>query len=265
MLMIKSHRRADPLPRKPASTALREHGASCAGVIGSLPYLLPALLPAVLLAVLLAVSGCTSFSQVYHFQSAASGSDLPNFFRVKVEGDAQTAKARFLAGFYDERAVDLYFSEIKSNGSELRKLFSNDLKAPGEDTVIKPLTPDQGRGTFVMIFSTNPKAVADTIGNFAESQVVADALTNLINRREVDAARLLTAGAGVADQSATAIAEELLALLPTDIGTPEAPAALERRYRRALEAISRQTGGPQSFADLAAARTWLGRPASAAK
>jgi hypothetical protein len=215
------------------------------------------LLPLPLLMVML--GGCTSFSQTYHFQSGGAGGDLPNFFRVKVEGDAQTAKTRFLAGFYDERAVDLYFNEVKSTSNgELRKLFDTQT-APGESTPIKPLTPEQGRGTFVMIFSTNPKAVADTIGNFAESQVVADALTNIFNKREVEAARLLTAGRAVGDLSATAIADELAALLPTDSGSVDSAAALERKYRRALEAISRQTGGPQTFADLAAAKAWLGR------
>lgn len=209
---------------------------------------------------LYALCGCTSFSQTYHFQSGSSGGGQPNFFRVKVEGNAQTAKARFLAGFYDERAVDLYFNEIKSTtNGDLRKLFENNHKAPGEDTTIKPLTPEQGRGTFVMFFSTDPKAVADTIGNFAESQVVADALTNILNKREVEAARMLTAGRSVGDLSATAIADELAALLPSDTGTPPTPAVLERGYRRALEAISSQTGGPQSFADLAAAKAWLGR------
>jgi len=207
----------------------------------------------------LALAACTNFSQVYHFQTAARSGEVPNFFRVKVEGSAQTAKARFLAGFYDERAVDLYFNETKSTtDGELRKLFPDGLKAPGEAAALTPLTPELGRGNFVMIFSTNPKAVADTIGNFADQQLVADAITNLVNRRDVDAARVLTATSGTDDQAANALAEELLALLPAD-GSSEAPAALERRYRRALEAISRHVGGPQSFADFAAAGAWLGR------
>lgn len=137
-------------------------------------------------------SGCTSFQQTYHFQSSA-GDGTVNFFRVRVEGDAQTAKTRYLAGFYDERAVDLFFNELKSTGDDLRPIFVTGQKAPGEDAALKPLTPDKGKGTFVMIFSTNPKAVADTIGAFAESQVVSDALTNLVNRRDVQAARVLTA------------------------------------------------------------------------
>ncbi|WIV97478.1 hypothetical protein [Kinneretia aquatilis] len=202
---------------------------------------------------------CTSFKQVYHFQSGGATAEQPNFFRVVVSGSAQTAKARFLAGFYDERAVDLYFNEIRSPDGELRTLFPLNQKAPGEDTVLKPLSPETGKGTFVMIFSTNPKAVADTIGNFAESQLVADALTNILNKREVEAARILTATRSASDSGANAAADELAAILPADSGAPADAATLERNYRRALEAISRQTGGPQSFADMVAARAWLGR------
>lgn len=205
------------------------------------------------------LAACTSFKQVYHFQSGGSGQDLPNYFRVTVKGNAQTAKARFLAGVYDERAVDLYFNEIKATTSDVRTLFPNDLKAPGEDSVLKPLSPDLGKGTFVMIFSTNPKAVADTIGNFAESQVVADAFTTILNKKEVEAARVLTATRTVGDAAVNAAAEELKAILPADAAVAPDGAVLERSYRRALEAISRQTGGPQSFADLASARAWLGR------
>ena len=214
------------------------------------------------LAALVGLSGCTNFNQLYHFQSSAGDGGV-NYFRVRVTGDAQTAKARYVAGFYDERAVDLYFNELKSSGNDIRPIFPEGLKAPGEDAVIKPLSPDKDRGTFVMIFSTNPKAVADTIGSFADSQVVADSLTNLINKRDVEAARILTATQGVAAAGATAVADELAAILPTTASAaapgPAASTPLTRTYLRALESISRETGGPPSFADFAAAKAWLGR------
>jgi hypothetical protein len=208
---------------------------------------------------ILVSAGCTSFSQTYHFQSEPAANGVPNFFRVRVEGDAQTVRARFLAGFYDERAVDLFFNELKSSDKDIRKLFEDNQKAPGEDTVIKPLTPDRSRGTFVMIFSTNPKAVADTIGNFAESQVVADSITNLVNKRDIEAARQLTAGAATAAKTADAVFDELAALLPANSDTPPPADALKRSCLRALEAMARQTGGPQSLASFDAAKAWLGR------
>lgn len=210
---------------------------------------------------LVQLAGCAGFSQVYHFQSAPGADGVPNFFRVKVDGDAQTARARFLAGFYDERAVDLYFNEVKSGNGDIRKVFEDNQKEPGDtNSVIKPLTPDGARGSFVMIYSTNPKAVADTIGSFAESQVVAEALTNLLNKKEVEAARLLTANRGVHDAASTALADELASLVPAapaDGVIPPSKDALTRTYLRALEVISRNTGGPASFADLAAAKAWL--------
>jgi hypothetical protein len=219
------------------------------------------ILVATVAAMALTLAGCTGFSQVYHFQSAPASDGVPNFFRVKVEGDAQTARARFLAGFYDERAVDLYFNEVKSGNGEIRKLLEDNQKEPGDaGVVIKPLSPDAMRGSFVMIFSTNPKAVADTIGSFAESQLVAEALTNLLNKKEVEAARLLTAAQGSQDAVTTALASELAALVPAAPAEGTAPPskeALTRTYLRVLEVISRQSGGPASFADLAAAKAWL--------
>lgn len=207
------------------------------------------------------LSGCAGFSQVYHFQSAPASDGVPNFFRVKVDGDAQTARARFVAGFYDERAVDLYFNEVKSSTADIRKIFEDGQKEPGDsNAVIKPLTPDAARGSFVMIFSTNPKAVADTIGSFADSQLVAEALTNLLNKKEVEAARILTANRGVNDAVTTALAEELAALVPAAPAGNAAPPSKEeltRTYLRALEAISRHAGGPATFSDLPAAKAWL--------
>jgi hypothetical protein len=207
------------------------------------------------------LAGCTGFSQVYHFQSAPAADGVPNFFRVKVEGDAQTARARFLAGFYDERAVDLYFNEVKTGNGDIRKLFENNQKEPGDaNTVIKPLTPDGARGSFVMIFSTNPKAVADTIGSFADSQLVAEALTNLLNKKEIEASRLLTATRGANDAVSTALADELAAIVPAapaDNLAPPSKEVLTRQYLRVLEVVSRHSGGPASFADIAAARAWL--------
>jgi hypothetical protein len=202
--------------------------------------------------------GCTSFSQVYHFQSQPSApGSAPNYFRVRVTGDAQTAKTRYVAGFYDERAVDLYFNETRSGNGEIRPIFVDSQKLPGEQGNVKPLTPDNAKGTFVMIFSTNPKAVADTIGAFAESQAVTEAFTNIVNRRDVEAARLVSAGQPSADLAAAAVNTELASLIPVASDTPAATAPLKRTYLRTLEAIARQTGGPSSFADFAAARAWL--------
>ena len=136
------------------------------------------------------LSGCfTTFREDHYFQSITKRDDkATNYFRLRVEGHAAFSSARYVAGYYDERAVDLFFNELKRVPGEeanIRPIFPDTLVNPGTGEKITPLTPSKDHGAFVMILSTNAKAVADTIGSFAESQVVADAMTNLANRSEI--------------------------------------------------------------------------------
>src|SRR5438132_3275792 len=62
------------------------------------------------------VSGCvTTFHEDHYFQSASSRSGhATNYFRLQVDGWAAFSSARYISGYYDERAVDLFFNEIKT-------------------------------------------------------------------------------------------------------------------------------------------------------
>jgi hypothetical protein len=136
------------------------------------------------------LAGCTaSVRETHYFASFKNDSDTPskpvNFFRLNVEGGAQFSSARYLAGFYDERAVDLFFNEIRSNDSNKSILFKADLKDPGSDVTIKPLSPSTGNGAFVLVMSTSADSIANAIGSFAESEMVAEAITNLIAKEKI--------------------------------------------------------------------------------
>lgn len=72
---------------------------------------------------------------------------------------------------------------------------------------------------------------------------------------------MLSAGAATAAKTADALFDELAALLPADSDAVAPAKSLRRSYLRALEAIARHTGGPQSLADMNAAKAWLGRTA----
>ena len=91
----------------------------------------------------------------------------------------------FRADYFDERAIALFFNELKSTPE--RKLFDESVRLPGAaaGTSFEPLSPTEANGAFVLIMSTNADAIASTIGSFAESQVVADALTRIVNRDRV--------------------------------------------------------------------------------
>jgi hypothetical protein len=210
----------------------------------------------------LVFAGCvTTFHEDHFFQSVSSrGGRATNYFRVRVDGHASLSTARYISGYYDERAVDLFFNEVKSN--ETLKLFESDSVEPGSTDKIKPLSPDDKHGALVMILSTNAKAVTDAIGQFAESQVTADALTNLLNRREILDAQRASARLSPEVERANAVSAELTALFAA-IPAPTAPALAppapqtEAAYVRILNAIAAALGSTQSFSTIGDAATWF--------
>src|SRR4051812_49182226 len=90
-------------------------------------------------------AGCASFHEEHYFQTADKSGTPLNFFRVRVDGNAGLTRLRYLSGYYDERAVDLYFNEVKSPGQgpdvDIQPLFLAGQKSPGTEEVIKPLEP----------------------------------------------------------------------------------------------------------------------------
>ena len=221
---------------------------------------LSAILILALLSLLL--SGCvTSFHEDHFFQSISSRTGrATNYFRVRVDGQATLSAARYISGYYDERAIDLFFNEIKSG--EPPKLFEQDLMEPGGTEKLKPLSPDDKHGVLVMVLSTNAKAVTDAIGQFAESQVVADSLTNLVNRRDIQEAQRAKASTGPDVEKANAVAAELGRLfgaIPAPTPPATAPAAKEAQdaYVRVLNAIAAALGSTQSFTTIQEADAWL--------
>ena len=129
------------------------------------------------------IISCTAFKEDHYFQSVGrKNGKATNYFKLEVKGGAQLSQARYIAGYYDERAVDLYFNELKkvSNGEEfIQPIFPDDLTEPGTNEIIGPLSPDDHKGAFVMILSTNARAISNAIGQFSDNQIIADAVTNL--------------------------------------------------------------------------------------
>ena len=214
------------------------------------------------LAATLAVAGCSTVVQENHYFAAfkdngSGGRDAVQFYRVSVDGNSQFANTRYLTGYFDERAVSLFFNELKSPTNQ--KLFDDAMVLPGAPagTKFTPLSPSAENGAFVLIMSTNADAIASTIGSFAESQVVADALTRLLNRDRFLAKSQSDAHLSVDKAKATALLAQLTAhtQAATTATTSELAAA---SYRRALTVLAQPLGyrGPE-FDTLAKARDWF--------
>src|SRR6266404_2610957 len=81
------------------------------------------------------VSGCaTAFKESHYYQSVNPKTNkVTNYYRLTVKGYAAMSSARYVSGYYDERAVDLYFNEVKvaespEKDTSSQTLFSSDLK-----------------------------------------------------------------------------------------------------------------------------------------
>lgn len=213
-------------------------------------------------ATVVAMAGCSTVVQENHYfaafkDNASGGREAVQFYRVSVDGNSHFANTRYLTGYFDERAVSLFFNELKSPTSQ--KLFDDAMVLPGAPagTKITPLSPSAENGAFVLIMSTNADAIASTIGSFAESQVVADSLTRLLNRDRFLAKSQSDARLSVNKAEATALLAQVTAhtQAATSAATSELAAA---SYRRALTALAQSLGynGPE-FDSLAKARDWL--------
>ncbi|MGJ3233178.1 MAG: hypothetical protein ACFE0P_15415 [Oceanicaulis sp.] len=200
----------------------------------------------------------------------AAYSDEPDrrpveFYRLTVTANTALSNSRFVAGYYDERAVDLLFDEIRVGGEMKGDVCDCTIEPIFTRTStpdVEPLAPTPDNGAFVMILSSNADAVAGTIGAFAESQLMADAISNIVHREELRAAAELQARTPARSASAgaaTAIIEGALRRAREATGEDETQAAAvrEAEYRRALNAIARGLGRAEPFDSFEEARGWF--------
>lgn len=209
------------------------------------------------------LTGCATFHEEHYFQETDTSGATTNYFRLLISGYSSFGRARYVAGYYDERAVDLFFNEVKRTGDQaddVKPIFSANLVDPGGTDKIKPLSPDAEHGAFMMILSSNPKAVTDVIGQFAESDQVAQAVTNLANKSEVSQMRRLSAQTTTQTTRLQSVATELRALfaLVPQGSTPD-KAATASAYTRILNSIAASLNSSQTFTSLddPAVSVWL--------
>lgn len=211
------------------------------------------------LASLCVLQGCMAVvNEKHYFATYARDSTEPaNFFRLSIHGEAGYSSARYVSGYYDERAVDLFFSEMRTGDSKKSaNLFPSSLTEPVTDEKIRPLSPGAGHGAFVMILSTNADSVVNTIGSFAESEVVAQSITNLLNADEIKAKARSDSQVAPRRAGATALLAQIDALMPAATGDLSESAAIDQ-YVRTLSVLAQALGYRGTFNSFEEARRWF--------
>ncbi len=126
------------------------------------------------------LQSCQTGHELHYFKAGG------NYYRIKINEKSFASKARYLSGYYDDKAVDKYFSEMSQPKESEQK---------AEDvTFIKPVSTTTGSDhlvidsnkQFVMILSTNSDAVSEQIGAFADNEIILESIARLANKDKVD-------------------------------------------------------------------------------
>lgn len=214
------------------------------------------------------MNGCVATIQENHYFAAYKDTEAKKepepvqFYRLSVNGQSWFSNTRYLTGYYDERAISLFFNEIKSPPNQ--RLFDDNTTLPGAapGTKLAALSPTPENGAFVLIMSTNADAIASSIGSFAESQVMADALTRLVNKDRFKVKSQSDAKVAVQKAQGQAL---FIRLTSQTSAARTATKGLDAvvSYRRALTALAQGLGynGPE-FESIDKAREWFALEAS---
>jgi len=170
-------------------------------IIPPVPHPRAGLRAAALLIPLLA--GCTSYSEQYYVgvTSGKFGEQMEpaQFYRFDLRGSACFTRSEFQSGWYDRDAVDVLFSEVvtetskrnnATGGAVAATVAVKPLPAPAATTSTYVVFGPEGERRygenkrFVIISASNPKAIADEIQSFADSQDLSVMMTDLIQREE---------------------------------------------------------------------------------
>lgn len=236
------------------------------------------------LAVAAMLCSCGVSMQERHYFASVNKTtgETVNVYRLTVSGGAGMANARYIAGFYDERAVDLFFNEVRAsnlgttaNNASAPNIF--DPTCTGADAAacsnernrrlgIVPIGDPQrtDHGSFVLILSSNADAIAGTIGQFAENDANVQAALFLATRDTHQQAAQIRAADPFVDRGRAATYVEMKALFDA---VPAAPAANAANRTQAYLAILQAAAAgldpataPQ-FTNMDEAKAWFdGRP-----
>jgi hypothetical protein len=229
------------------------------------------------------LAGCATVREKHYFatyseETATSPERLVNIFQLDVQGEGFMSNVRYLAGNYDERAVDYFLNESKSSDYDLRNSTDGskfpgiwNLTCPDKATDADPCkeTWDKKRSVipltaggvnsndaFVIIISTNANAISETIGAIAESSTTMQSLSYLMNKDTFDAQAAIGA---TAEATATHRSVFLNALDAQMTGYETATAANADRELGILKMLAAELdpGGPAAFDTLEGARAWF--------
>lgn len=197
------------------------------------------------------LSGCTRFKEVHYFRDEAGSPD--NYYRLEVKGHTLMTSARYVSGYFDEEAVNQYFSEFKQPEKGKFGVADSDSSKTAD---IEPLSGSRDGQQLVMILSSNSDAVASQLGSYTENQKTLDALVQLVNRDRILSAAEAKSNLVVQQTRGKILADlgdKLIAGMNDEASQPTVAASL-LQY---VNAIAAELGNERPFSNFEDANNWL--------
>jgi 3D (Asp-Asp-Asp) domain-containing protein len=146
-----------------------------------------------LIAILIMIlfTSCSTFSEVHYFKDRVTSSTtgdvnvVPNYYKVNISGYSLLSSSRYVSGYFDQNAIDLYFNEtVQPENAKLQntKIDSDNNKA---------LITNEIGNELVLVLSTNAKAVTEQIGNIAKNQTILNSLAQLTQKDKINEANTI--------------------------------------------------------------------------
>ena len=223
----------------------------------------------------LIASGCAAnFHEAHYYKITDQNNRFANYMKFEVRGHSQFSNAKYASGYYDQAALDRFFNSVIVTPAKTKRAIPKpdpkpevNKKGDGEasgaaDTTADAeseslvLTPVGNDGVLTLVMSTNASEILKTIGAFAENELVAKALTNLVNRNTIIGASETKVELEDTAALSTALKAELTALLQAILSNPTAEQT-EAALMKILSALSRASGGPGSIGGFDEASAWI--------
>lgn len=139
------------------------------------------------------IVSCSSFCEEHFFKdrvTSRTNNDVnivPNYYKVRISGYSFLSSSRYVSGYFDQNAINLYFNEIVQ--PENAKLFNTKTDTDNNQSLV---TNESGN-ELVVVLSTNANQVTDFIGNIAKNQTILNSVAQLTQKDKINEANSIKA------------------------------------------------------------------------
>lgn len=137
---------------------------------------------------LLSITSCQPIRELHYFKDSVgvkgtgeSKTTVSNYYRVTISGFSFLSSSRYVSGYFDQDAINLYFNEM-SQPANGRLWGSNNTTANNNNTSL--VTNENGK-ELVLVLSTNSKAISDQIGNVAKNQIILNSMAQITEKDKI--------------------------------------------------------------------------------